>query len=60
MITKYQRGKQHLEDAVNKADEKADEIVGKGETLLAKVKKSKWTAPALASAAMVAAFFILK
>ena len=58
-MTKYQREKQALTDAGNKADEGADKIVTKGETLIGKLKASKYTAwGLLAGVATVVALLI--
>lgn len=59
-MTKYQRGKQALTDAANKADEVADNAVTQGETLLGKLKASKYTAAGLLAVAGAVAFLLLK
>lgn len=60
MTTKYQRGKQQLEDLNADLDKKADGLVEEGETILAKLKKSKWTAASLAGAGLLAAFLLTR
>jgi hypothetical protein len=60
MTTKYQRGKQHLEEVATEADAKADELVEQGETILAKLKKSKYTAAGILGAGLLAAFLLTR
>lgn len=59
-MTKYQREKQALTDAANKADEVADKAVTEGETLLGKLKASKYTAWGLLAGAATLIALILK
>lgn len=59
-MTKYQREKQVLQDAATKADEVADKAVTKGETLLGKLKASKYTAWGLLAGTITIIALILK
>lgn len=59
-MTKYQREKQALSDAANKADEVADKAVDKGQSLLTKLKDSKYTAWGLIAGAATVIALILK
>lgn len=60
MTTRFQRGKQQLTEAANEVDKKADELVTDGETILAKLKKSKYTAAGLTGVGLLLAFLIIK
>ena len=51
---------EQIKKAGAELDRKADEVVTEGQTLLEKLKKSKWTAAALTGAGLLAAFLIIK
>jgi hypothetical protein len=59
-MTKFQREKQALINANNKADDKADELVDKGISILQKLKDAKWTAAGLFAGSAALLYVIFK
>jgi hypothetical protein len=59
-MTKFQRERKALLDANSKADEKADELVDKGISILQKLKDEKWTAAALIGGSAALLYLIFK
>lgn len=51
---------EQIKEAGAELDRKADQVVTEGQTILEKLKQSKWTAAAVAGAGLVAAFLIIK
>ena len=59
-MTKFQRERQALLDANGKADEKADEVIDKGISVLQKLKDEKWTAAALVAGSLAAVYLLFR
>ena len=71
MTTKYQQEKQKYTDAAknvgksvkagyDKAEEEADKLVAEGEGIIAKLKKSKYTAASIVGVGLLAAFLLIR